>query len=362
MLKINATNHPSIANYILSYKVYIDYLNSCSGEKTDYLFSNDPDGISVLHIFDNEIVEKARKDSRNAIFINNSHENANTHYILKKLPTDKFYIILSTGKWDPTYYNLPISYINLTRYMYFYEYISFAFNQQHIMFHNGNKYDFDYPKQYNFVSTTGNTKPERDKFIDYMLQNLKTDNFIFRYSGVDLGKSARKIDIIDIEPNNFDGYRHIQGFENYYYTVSYSLPIDMYNNAYFNLVLEGDIDWPHQFLPSEKIVKTLLTGMPFVLVGSPLFLDELKKLGFRTYNELWDESYDSEFDYNKRIEKIIDLCNLLLKFDWVKHRDKLMEIGQHNRDYFLQLKNLFLQEYQQTSIQLEQLKQKQVGI
>ena len=355
MLKINADNNKSVANYIESYRVYVDWYNSWNIEKIDYIFSNQLDGIPVYHIFDNEISDKIFNDINNTIFIDNSHENADTHHILKKLPTNKFYIILSNGMWDPTYYPLPIKYINLTRYMYFYEYTSFVFNVYHIMFYNNTKYNFDYPKKTNFVSTIGNTRNERDTFVEYIQQNINTDNFIMRYSGVDIGKPSSHYDSVFIEPNNFDGYLEIPGLEKYYYTISYSLPIEMYNQAYYNLVVEGEIDWPYQFCPTEKIVKALLTGMPFVLVGSPLFLKELKKIGFKTYDELWDESYDYEFDYDKRMLKIIRLCNELLHFDWQANKEKLIEIGQHNREQFFQLDNLFLKEYEQTYNSLKKI-------
>ena len=355
MLKINASNYPSVANYIESYRVYADWYNSSHSEKINYLFSNDPDGIPVHHIFEDNLPDKVCNESSDIIFIDNSHENANTHKILIELPTEKFYIILSNGTWDSTYYPLPIKYLNLTRHMYFYEYISFVFNMYHIMFHNDTKYNFDYPKKYNFISTTGSVKNERDRFIDFMQKNLKTDNFIFRYSGVDLGKPASHYDSVFIEPDNFDSYTDIPGLEKYYYTVSYSLPTKMYNLAYYNLVVEGDIDWPYQFNPTEKIVKSLLAGMPFVAVSSPLFLEQLRNLGFKTYNEIWDETYDYEFNYDTRIKKIVNLCNKLSNFNWEKNKHKLIEIGQHNRECFLDLKNLFFNEYQHTSNAINQL-------
>lgn len=354
MLQINAEPYSSVANYIESYRVYTDWYNSCHNEKIDYLLSVDPDGIPVYHIFADNLADKIQNDPSDVIFIDNSHETINTRRGLEKLPKEKFYIILSNGKWDPAYYQLSIKYINLTRYMFFYEYTSFAFNRFHLMFHADTKYNFDYPKEYEFVSTTGTVREERDKFVEYIRQQLVTDNFIFRYSGVDVGKPAAHLDSVSIKPNQFDSSSFIPGLEKYYYSVLFSLPIDMYNQAYYNLVVEGDIDCPHQFCPTEKVVKALLTGMPFVLVGSPQFLEELKKLGFKTYNELWDESYDDEFDYDKRMQKILELCNYLSEFDWEKHKNKLIEIGNHNRECFMQLEKIFQLEYQQTKQTLEQ--------
>jgi hypothetical protein len=111
----------------------------------------------------------------------------------------------------------------------------------------------------------------------------------------------------------------------------------MYNQCYFNLVVETDITVDHSFLPSEKIIKTLITGMPFVVVATQDFIKNLHTLGFKTYQELWDESYDSEPNYQKRIDKVVDLCNNLKNFDWSANQEKLQSIADHNAKNFLNL-------------------------
>mgnify|MGYP000353789169 CR=1 FL=1 len=49
----------------------------------------------------------------------------------------------------------------------------------------------------------------------------------------------------------------------------------IYNQAYFNLVVESDIEYPYSFDPTEKIGKALLTGIPFVVYSTPNFLQNL---------------------------------------------------------------------------------------
>jgi hypothetical protein len=44
--------------------------------------------------------------------------------------------------------------------------------------------------------------------------------------------------------------------------------------------------------------------MPFVIVGTQGSLKYLRSYGFKTFGDLWDESYDDEPDDSKRIEKI----------------------------------------------------------
>ena len=55
---------------------------------------------------------------------------------------------------------------------------------------------------------------------------------------------------------------------------------------------------------SEKTFKPIYNLHPFIFLGNPFSLKKLKELGYKTFNRWWDESYDEEIDYLKRIKKI----------------------------------------------------------
>jgi hypothetical protein len=46
------------------------------------------------------------------------------------------------------------------------------------------------------------------------------------------------------------------------------------------------------FTPSEKTVRTIVAKKPFVVYAPRNFLANLRNLGFQTFGDLWDESYD----------------------------------------------------------------------
>lgn len=58
---------------------------------------------------------------------------------------------------------------------------------------------------------------------------------------------------------------------------------------------------------TEKTFKPMALGMPFIVIGNPYILKRLRSLGYKTFDTLWDESYDEEFDCHKRMEKIVQL-------------------------------------------------------
>jgi hypothetical protein len=63
---------------------------------------------------------------------------------------------------------------------------------------------------------------------------------------------------------------------------------------------------------TEKTFKPICQRMPFVLVSTPHSLEYMRMYGFKTFESLWDESYDLEVDDLKRLEKI---SKLLLEID-----------------------------------------------
>lgn len=58
---------------------------------------------------------------------------------------------------------------------------------------------------------------------------------------------------------------------------------------------------------TEKTFKAIALGMPFVLVAAAGSLEYLREYGFQTFADLWDESYDSETDDIRRLERVADL-------------------------------------------------------
>ena len=84
---------------------------------------------------------------------------------------------------------------------------------------------------------------------------------------------------------------------------------EWYSETYINLVTETSFG-PNLFL-SEKIFKPLSNLQPFIVLGDYGTLEELRRLGFKTFEPFIDESYDNEIDPYKRMEKIeIEIAKL----------------------------------------------------
>lgn len=63
---------------------------------------------------------------------------------------------------------------------------------------------------------------------------------------------------------------------------------------------------------SEKALTPILYMRPFVIAGGPYVLRYLRELGFETFSEFWDESYDEIEDHKERFEAIANILEGLL--------------------------------------------------
>jgi len=108
-------------------------------------------------------------------------------------------------------------------------------------------------------------------------------------------------------------------------------PVHYYNQTNLEIVAEtfGHHNHDDTFFISEKTTKPIAMKHPFMVLSSFHFLSNLRALGFRTFKDHLDESYDLEQDIKKRIEIIIN--NLVtLKGSSGKLYNDTREIRDHN--------------------------------
>jgi hypothetical protein len=88
---------------------------------------------------------------------------------------------------------------------------------------------------------------------------------------------------------------------------------------------------------TEKTFKAIALEMPFVLVAPAHSLEYMRSYGFKTFGDIFDESYDSETNDIVRIEKVIkllkELDNLSSKEQQQIHR-ACLPVVEHNYNHF----------------------------
>lgn len=87
---------------------------------------------------------------------------------------------------------------------------------------------------------------------------------------------------------------------------------------------------------TEKTFKPIAMGMPFVIVGTRGSLEYLRSYGFRTFDGIWDESYDLAQD-SVRIERLAALLRDLDQLSTSAKQDifyRAQEVIEHNWNHF----------------------------
>jgi len=113
--------------------------------------------------------------------------------------------------------------------------------------------------------------------------------------------------------------------------------LNQYHKFFAELIMETYV-MGNTFYPTEKILRPIIAKTPFIVMGPINYLDNLKKLGFKTFNQWWDESYD-QLEGSNRIEKIKILLTQIMSWPQEKMQQVLIEMEkvlEHNRTLYLE--------------------------
>lgn len=115
--------------------------------------------------------------------------------------------------------------------------------------------------------------------------------------------------------------------------LSVIVPIQIYNQTAYSVVAETHADNRYSFF-TEKIFKPMLAHRLFVVFSGWKYLENLRRLGFQTFDNVVDESYDQILDDKERwqaaFEQVKRLCDmnqsevLELISDRIKHNYNLV--------------------------------------
>ena len=235
-------------------------------------------------------------------------------FLEKKINTKKLHIF---------YENRSKEYENLLGFLQFnFYYYPYHLNSQTpTTFFNSGDYPYrlnnDFEKKFLCLNRT--PKDHKVVFCDFLKKNNVLDDSYYSILWNDSERSFIEED--------YDSAMHAR-HENL---------IDIYQNSAINLITETE--WDSNVLSvdstfiSEKVFRGLAFPRPFIVIGQKHVLKNLQKLGFRTFSDIIDESYDNMDDSKrmKAIQKIVlDLANKS-KEEIFEMWEKCIEIYEHNR-------------------------------
>jgi hypothetical protein len=184
----------------------------------------------------------------------------------------------------------------------------------HLDGENQNQTNGKLEKKKNTFLMLTNVLEVKQRFSDFIKNNVFEKGIVSLLQSDEFDRFAN-------EPENNEYKEFI--FSKYPFTIDYEEPefvADMHNfftkkecwmDTYFSVVTETSIEDDFCFI-SEKPIRPMIYFHPFIVLGNPNTLKRLKQLGFETFPEFFDETYDSIIDKDIRkkmvTENVIKLC------------------------------------------------------
>ena len=122
-----------------------------------------------------------------------------------------------------------------------------------------------------------------------------------------LGLVVRDLEYLqDLKNQDNTLFHHIDS----YYPIQHPSNLNLlqyYHDIFVDIVVEPNVSG-NSFLVTEKLWRSIIARRPFIVMSNHNYLVNLKRLGFRTFDNYWDESYDNckEGDRILKIQGILE--------------------------------------------------------
>ncbi len=190
----------------------------------------------------------------------------------------------------------------------------------------------------------GKSREHRLKFIHKVLQlpNFEEDNFISTMSGSYFDSTIQKS--IKVKERLLDGFLHDTTILDKFSeptqhgpTHLFHLESNLHTDSYFQIVtstwFELDLN---RIEINEKHARPMYSLQPFVVYGEPNTLKAFKEMGYKTYSNWIDESYDETYDDQLRFNKVVavvESINAMSRVELSKMLKEMLPTLLHNIEH-----------------------------
>jgi len=194
------------------------------------------------------------------------------------------------------------------------------------------------PKPRYFDLLLGQNKPHRQYVYDWIVNNKYEDRVIMSYIK-ERGTELANTDWI-WEPG-IESDKDIRWtvdtvkFKGRPMSLSQIIPSSVYNETAYSVVAETNFDNHYSFY-TEKIAKPILAERLFVVFSGKGYLENLRKLGFKTFDGIIDESYDLVEDHWERFDQCLEQIKYLMSRPQEEILEKIIPITVHNKQVMIE--------------------------
>jgi hypothetical protein len=142
--------------------------------------------------------------------------------------------------------------------------------------------------------------------------------------------------------DHYNGYpitNHAPELLTFLNTCTNDVISNVYSKAFVAVVNESRFAQPTGNY-SEKVIQAILHKLPFIIVAPPYTLKYMREMGFKTFGEFWDESYDEITCNSTRMIKILELIDHINSKS-IEELELIKDKMQHILKYNYTIVNMF---------------------
>ena len=218
-------------------------------------------------------------------------------------------------------------------------------------------------KPYRFLNMNGRLKEHRQLFLK-SIKKHKLDKYI-NHSELEYGKpldvyNFKNMNYKNVEElyekevgsiledtrvtmHNMDKDQHLNmNIKHAFADMKWLTPhkenlLPLYQQHSIDIVSESEANVDNHLFLTEKTLRPLYFGLPFILLGNQGSLQRLKDMGYKTYSNIIDESYDTKPKWQNRLNHVlmeIKRFNEMSDDEFHTEVMKTNEIRLHNLNHF----------------------------
>jgi hypothetical protein len=182
------------------------------------------------------------------------------------------------------------------------------------------------------------TREYRLRFADLLIENNLLEQCQTTFNAVDPGSNkhytTHNFKNISWRPKN-----HLENFfksNNSSADSSADFVTKDYKSTDIEVVLETLFDDNRLHL-TEKILRPIACGQPFILAGTHSSLEYLRGYGFKTFDAVWNENYDQITNPEERLQSMVDVMIQIANWDPHTRQQKMAQanaIADYNKKWF----------------------------
>lgn len=180
-----------------------------------------------------------------------------------------------------------------------------------------------------FDALLGRKKYHRDFAYRHLNQDLHLVTYLGSKSNFDNDQQWRwestGLDITNMPEWTVERY----SYYGHRMSLSQVIPLEVYNETAYTLVAETNFSNHYSFY-TEKTIKPIIARRLFVMLGGQYQLQNLHSLGFKTFSEIIDESYDLIEPVDRRFNMAMDQIKYLETQPQEEILAKIKPICDHN--------------------------------